>query len=712
MFALSFVCHHFNLWSGAQNYLLHFLYSERDIKEEIVIVGIDEASLQDDALQKQKNWSRTVYGDVIKNIEDGNPSVVMLDVLLSKSSSGLESTDFLQISKENSDLASLAFAIIPYFSSPHPEDVAFSEALSLFDNIYLIKNTVGDPILDGNIVTYTESLEPIDLIKKVVKTGFQNFVSDSYSTNTSTIYAIPAVEEVGGVTEEHIDLKIAREYLNKKDPLATGVGMGSFVDAGGTGSASGGAASAYKFDSTREIPIENGQMLINYSRKPGNWPIYSFVDVYAGRVDPSVFKDKIVLIGAETKLLQDFYFTPIDEKNPMQGIEIHANTIQMLLDGDFLRHQTSGEFLLLLAVLLIVGIAAFMYAPAALGLVVMVLEAASVPFIAKIGFGRGVIFDIIWPIAALLAAYLIVILYRNTTEFREKKKLKNAFSHYVAAELVKQIVDSSKKVELGGEKREITAMFLDIENFTTLSEKMEPQAVVSLLNFYFDALSKVIMLNGGTVDKYEGDAIMALFGAPLTDSEHARKACETALQLRDAVSELNGKSGKNLNIRIGLASGEAIIGNMGSTERFDYTAIGDTVNTASRLEGANKFYGTRILVTAGTVGAKNGFLFRKVDDVRLKGKDNAIAIFELLGREEGVSEKGHAIVADFERALALYQKSDFAGAEEFLTKVERVLPEDGPTKVLRERIKTLRARAQSVSARAETWDGIWTLGEK
>jgi len=371
-----------------------------------------------------------------------------------------------------------------------------------------------------------------------------------------------------------------------------------------------------------------------------------------------------------------------------------------------LSYQSTGAFAAMMGALLLIGIVAFLYLPVLWGSGVFVLELAVYPFMARWAFDHGVILDLVWPFAALLAAYLAALAYRNFTEFAEKRKLREAFSHYVAPEVVAQISEHPELLALGGEKRKITAFFLDIENFTHLSEGLSPQEVVKLINIYFDALSKVIMAYGGTVDKFEGDAIMALFGAPVPSEDHAEKACRAALAIDAKMAELNAKTGHELNVRIGLATGEAIVGNMGSEERFDYTAMGDTVNTASRLEGANKFYRTRILVTEGTQTGTGAIFFRHVDTVCLKGKDQALKVYEVMGTLEGASEAGKSVVTDWEAALGAYSTAKWEEAETGMKSVLERLPHDGPAETLLARIALLKMNTP------EDWDGVWRFESK
>jgi len=455
------------------------------------------------------------------------------------------------------------------------------------------------------------------------------------------------------------------------------------------------------------VPNEYGQMMINYSGPAYSFPSVSFLDVFNGDFDASLFDGKIVMIGATAPILQDRHFTPIDQSTPMPGVEIQANAIQTILDREFLLHQGLLGFVAMVFCMVLVGVISFLYLPVLGGAAVLAFELVAFPFYAQWSFNRGVIVDLIWPVFALVFAYLATLAYRYVTEFKEKRKLKAAFSHYVSPELVNEIGNNPDALKLGGERRNITAMFLDLENFTHLSESMEPADVVSLVNRYFDALTKVIMAHGGTVDKFEGDAIMALFGAPLPCEDHGLKACVTALALREKMEELSEETGSGLKMRIGVASGDSIVGNMGSVDRFDYTAMGDTVNTASRLESGNKFYGTRILVNAAAAAAAEGALsFRRMDRVRLKGKDEAIDIYEVLGPKEGMTAEGAEVLGKWHEALEYYWNAQWDEAALRLRAVLEKMPGDGAATVYLKRIEWLRANP------IEGWDGVWRFEEK
>lgn len=652
------------------------LYHERELSKDIVIVAIDEYSLsapEQGGLDGLQSWTREIYADTLSEIETGSPSLVFFDVLFFSPSNGIKADELLSVAHESTDSMDFADNVMSYAEDPHPYDEYFANVLAEYENVYMVKNTLGEPTWNGSSFEISGETLPLALFEAEAKSGFATVIDTEESENSNIIFAIPLVYSLNGEEEPHIDLQLTEAHLNSK----------------------------------LSVPTEAGEMLINYAAPSYSYTTYSFSDVYYDRVDANAFEGKIVLIGATAAILQDRHFTPIDQATPMPGVEIHANAIQTILDGEYLEYQSTAGFLGLVGVITLASVAVFLFAPVVLGSGFLVFELAMFPFFAQWSFNRGVIVDLIWPVFAMVVAYLAVLAYRNFTEFAEKRKLKTAFSRYVSPELAEEITEKPDMLKLGGERRNITALFLDIENFTNLSEGLEPQEVVRVINVYFDALAQVIMAHGGSVDKYEGDAIMALFGAPVVSTDHGVKACHAALAIQARMKELNEQMGYHLNIRVGLATGDAIVGNMGSSQRFDYTAMGDIVNTASRLEGANKFYKTGILVNPGTFeAAQSEIFFRKIDLVCLKGKDNAIAIYEVMGSQEGASEEGKALVAEWHGALEDYKAANWEAAEKKVKSVLTKLPEDGPARTFLARIAELKMLPH------EGWDGVWRFESK
>jgi adenylate cyclase len=319
-------------------------------------------------------------------------------------------------------------------------------------------------------------------------------------------------------------------------------------------------------------------------------------------------------------------------------------------------------------------------------------------------------------------------MYRYLTEFREKMALQGAFGKYVNPTVVRQIAEHPEELKLGGRKQEITVMFTDIVHFTTTSEKLKPESLVALLNEYFQAMSDVVMAEGGTLDKFEGDAIMAFFGAPVAQKDHALRAARAALNMRVKLSELlnkwkNARPGPDgrpsnllpggetkpvIDFRCGLSTGEAIVGNMGSSERFDYTAMGDIVNLGSRLEGANKSYKTSIMISEKTHEAvKDQFETRELDTILVVGKTEPSKVFELIAPKGELSDHDLLLLKQYGEAIALYHERKYAYALEKFEEILKTFPEDGPSKLYRQRCEVYRDYPPKPD-----WNGVSEMGSK
>ena len=274
------------------------------------------------------------------------------------------------------------------------------------------------------------------------------------------------------------------------------------------------------------------------------------------------------------------------------------------------------------------------------------------------------------------------------------------------------VLSNPDQLHLGGTKREVTVFFSDIKGFTTISEQFEPEVLVGIVNEYLTAMTDIVMQNEGTLDKYVGDAIVAYFGAPIDQPDHARRACETALQMREKLAELNTKwlaEGKpELDFRVGINTGQVIIGNIGSEKRFDYTMIGDEVNLGSRLEGANKQYGTNLMISESTFAAiQSSFDTRELDVVRVKGKHEPVRVYELLARPGKLSQIGKDLMAPYNKGLELYRLRKFTEAKTEFDKALAIYAEDGPSKTYLERCLVLRD-----SRPPEGWDGVFEMKVK
>jgi adenylate cyclase len=300
---------------------------------------------------------------------------------------------------------------------------------------------------------------------------------------------------------------------------------------------------------------------------------------------------------------------------------------------------------------------------------------------------------------------------RFLAEERERLRIRKAFESYVAPAVVQEMLKHPEALRLGGERRVISVLFTDIRGFTTMSEDLDPEALVKLLHDFLNPMSNIIIDQGGTIDKYMGDAIMALFGAPLEQPDHARQACRAALQMEDTLEELNRqwvKQGRPpLRIGVGVNSGPVAVGNMGSDRLFDYTAIGDNVNLASRLEGLTKYYGTNILISQTTAEAlENGFILRDVDRVKVKGKAQASDIFEVMGEGEPDPELARFLTA-YHQGLALYRQMRWPDSIAAFEKALEVQPDDAPS----QRYLALAQKHQETPPHPE-WQAVTVMEEK
>jgi adenylate cyclase len=435
------------------------------------------------------------------------------------------------------------------------------------------------------------------------------------------------------------------------------------------------------------IPVDHyGRVLLNYRGPTATIPTYSAAALLDGSLPGRVLKDKIVLVGATAVGIYDLRVTPFSGIYP--GVEVQATVIDNLLKHDFISYSRYGWLRILLIIL---GLGVL------LGLLLRRLSAVW-GFIAALGilsvftglnyllFSRlNLHLELFYPLLGITLIYVGISMQQFLAEERERVRVRKAFESYVAPEVVHEMLKHPDQLRLGGERRQITLLFSDIRGFTSISEHLEndPQSLVRMLQDFLNPMSNIIINHGGTIDKYMGDAIMAMFGAPLVQPDHPRLACRAALDMTVALKNLNAHwqtlGRPVLRIGVGINSGPVTVGNMGSDRLFDYTAIGDNVNLASRLEGLNKHYGTNILIsqsTAELIG--ESFILREVDRVRVKGKAQAAGIFEVFGEGEPAPKLSRFLDA-FHQGLAFFRERRWPESLAAFTAALEIYPEDEAT---------------------------------
>jgi adenylate cyclase len=461
------------------------------------------------------------------------------------------------------------------------------------------------------------------------------------------------------------------------------------------------------------IPTDrDGSMLINYYADPAKTiPTYSIVDIIEKKVDLAALKDKVVLVGVTAIGTFDLRSNPYSVS---PGIYIQAAATQNILDRRFLE-RFQGLAVIEGIGLLFLAIVAGLVLPRiriSLGLVMVVgIVAALIVIDFLFIFKNGILIRLVLPMLMLAFIFVGVTIFRFLTEEREKRAIRKAFQFYLSKSVVDSVLNDTSKLKLGGEKRDMSVMFSDIRGFTTLSERLSPEELVHLLNDYLTPMTDIVFAREGTLDKYMGDAIMSFWGAPVDQPDHATKACVTALdmmlKLKDLQMEWRAKNLPEIDIGIGINSGAMAVGNMGSSQRFDYTVMGDNVNLASRLEGINKEYGTNIIISEFTyLAAKKDVYVRQVDSVRVKGKHEPVHIYELrgLGRPQGMEEQ---FILAFEKGIALYKAQQWDDAITSFQHCLEMMPLDYCSKKYIDRCTSMKEEPPGPS-----WDGVYTMKTK
>jgi adenylate cyclase len=473
------------------------------------------------------------------------------------------------------------------------------------------------------------------------------------------------------------------------------------------------------------VPTDrNGQLWIHFARH--DQAIYvSAVDVLDKQVAPEKINGKLVLVGTSAVGLLDAKTTPIDPLLP--GVEIHAQMLESVLAQSVLSQPNYAIGAELLAAI-VIGAVIIWLAPIlsptillAFGAIIIALMVGTSWFLYT---QQQLLIDFTYPLLSSLVIYLTLIFTNFMKEQAQRRQIRSAFGQYLSPALVEQLAQAPEKLVLGGEQREMTIMFSDVRGFTTISEmyKSDPQGLTSLMNRFLTPLTNAIIDRKGTIDKYMGDAIMAFWNAPLTDTTHEINACEAALDMQDRIAELNrireqealasGKAFFPLNVGVGLNTGLCVVGNMGSDLRFDYSVLGDSVNLASRLEGQSKTYGLPIIAGSKTaLAAKDKFAILEIDFITVKGKKEPEVVYTIMGRHDVAESGTFQKMRDLSiKMMSRYRSRDWPGA---LTAIDQLRDADGEHKLAGlSELYIERIQAFQLSPPPDDWDGVYALQTK
>ena len=613
-------------------------------RRDIVLVSIDDSSIR--RLEPQVGrwpWPRVVHAQLLDYLARGPAKVIVYDVLFTERQQGTFQIDGTTWTGAESDRA-LASSAARAGNVVFTADVTAGETAQL-DERGVERLRAGQPFpADQAFEARPGVLLPYDELTDAAAAVGHNFTI--YDADGPVRHTAPFVRvgEVGvpslGVAAVMLAGPVPREAIRRENgTLRVGAVSAPLVPA---------SIPSFYGPETRAQ-----RMLIRYTGpvlKDGKptYQDYSFYDLFyseqqilAGErptVDPAVFRDRIVVIGATAAGLRDLFTVPFAEGS-MPGMQVHANVIDNLRSGRFMQPVGAGWNLLsLFGCTLVVGIAGVALpvsvASGIAALIVLGIGSASV-FL----FGQGAWMDVAKPVVAVAFATFGSTVYQYFVEGREKRQVKRTFSRFVSKDVYEQLVADPASARVGGARREMSVLFADIRGFTTFTERGKPEEVVAQLNDYFSRMVDVVFEHRGTVDKFVGDMVMALFGAPLADPDHADHAVQAALGMLDALKDQNARWAADgrppLEIGIGVNSGDMVAGIIGSDTIMSYTVIGDAVNLGSRLESLNKEYGTRLIVSEGTRARLKGrYDMRPLGAVTVKGKSEPVNIFEVLAVQE------------------------------------------------------------------------------
>jgi adenylate cyclase len=663
----------------------------------IIILAIDDQS--DESTPARWPWPREYFAHVIENLIEAEVKAIGIDVIF-------EQADF----------------------SPGGEmsDQRFADILAQHNNV----------VLAGKLMVPTGRVDIITLVppyEKFVETGVPwglvsfNLDEDGFyrrylvgQTYNDRIYPSFAA----ALLKIYANLDPNTEVLEMEDRFVIGPysipkinSYSSIINYMGPS----GTFPRYSFDAV--LDDVDFDLIIDYDLDSFDDPGDEELGLPPGLLASGMLKDKIILIGSTVVELHDDFPTPFlqtrDEEGYLvptltYGVEIHANMLQMILSENYL-HSLPYIWELLLLVLL--GVLVFIitrYLPTFGGVFVMILLLVLYFVSTFVLFGQwNTIIQVSTPILVILLTFGGHTIYRYVLSQHEKKMITGAFAHYVPAKVVDQILADPEKLSLGGEEREVTVMFTDVAGFTSLSERLTPAELVKLLNEYLTEMTDTVLAHDGIIDKYEGDAIMAEFGVPVPYDNHAFMACKTAIEMQKKLIKLREKWKKEgkpeLRARIGINTGVVIVGNMGSRDVFDYTVMGDHVNLGSRLEGANKFYGTEIMISEFTYDyIKDEFHTRELDLIRVKGKDKPIKVFQLIkSKKEKVNEDFLKMLDVYNKGIQHYKIQEWSEAIDCFEACLNYVPEDPPSVEYRSRCIEFKFNSPGPD-----WDGITVMKEK
>lgn len=631
-----------------------------------VIVGIDQRSYQ--ALLPVhgplSQWPRTLYARALDALvaPGGGPRVIAFEI---------------------------------FFDGERPaEDTTLAQAVRRAGNVVTPVVAQGADELDrapGVAQRFEIFLRPSRLVREAAAgEGLANVAA----ARDSVVRSVPLLLRSSGETLPAMALTIAALYTRRPTVL------------------DGPPRAGVVYGSGRAIPVDEGDtMRINFlgppSRhgRPGPFTIVPFVDVLEGRFDQALVRDRIVLIGPTIRGV-DEHPTPTTSYDRMWGVEVLASAVETIVHQRFLAPASTAVTVALMGALALAAAVLVMAWSPWIATAGVVLGLAVYFSLAVMLFESGTVLDLVFPPVAMLATFALTLAYRVVFVEAEERLIRQAMGRYLSPAVGRWVLADPRRLTLGGETRTMTVLFSDVRNFTALAHALPPDTLVGLLNRYRTAMTDVVFVRDGVLAQYVGDAIEAFWNAPMDQPDHARRACQAALDMVRAVEALRADFERlgwhELDIGVGINTGAMVVGNMGSQERLAYTAVGDAVNVASRLEGLTKEYGVRIVIGDDTrAAAGDVFAYRFLDVVAVMGRPAPLAVWELLPPERARDPHAAARLARYQEGVDLYRAHQWDAAAKLFADLAREAPGDGPVALY-----ARRTREALDDPPPPDWDGV------
>lgn len=706
----------------------------RPATDQVVIVDIDEASLARPELG-QWPWSRTVLAKLVDNLDAMGAKAIAFDMVFAESDRTSPQAFLNRLPESERDPA-----LVPLLSGLPDNDALFAQAIRRSGKVVTAFIWTDEPIpgqpkphiskpiqisrgaaaLHSSVPSMETAAPNLSIFEKnaagngcfgvrpeidgIIRHVPLLFRMKNEGNRVATLYPSLAIEALRVAQDPRLMVKIRDLKPGEAGifdpPLRMRIG-------------------------DIEIPFDfNGEMPIYFSpeRRAHYIPAH---EVISGTIDPARIKDKIVFVGTSAQGLKDLRSTPLDLFVP--GVELHANIAEQVLTGRYLYRPAliDGAELIFLgaAGLLLIVLAPFLGA-VAMAFVTALIIGGTLGTSWLAFLHGGILIDPVYPSLCFAAFYGVASALSYVRSEAGTRQIRQAFGMYISPQFMAELTRDPDKLRLGGETRDLTVMFTDIRGFTTISESLSPEELIALMNDFLTPMSDLVMENRGTIDKFMGDAMMAFWNAPLDDPDHARHACLSALKMNAALEPINaalarrsGDGNKPLRLQagIGINTGPASVGNMGSRRRFAYSALGDTVNLASRLESQTKTYGLTNLIGPATRAAASDLAMIEVDLIRVKGKTKPVQVFTLVGDEALAQGEPFRTWAEFHAAtIERYRARDAAGAENALNAARSAartadtgLSFDALYDLYTERIVDLKENDPGPD-----WDGVFTAKTK